>query len=111
MTPPTMSECPFKYFVAEWITMSKPDSIGRWIQGVAKVLSETLMIFFSRAIFAMASMSMIFSSGLLGVSIQTMRVLDLIDFSNFDASVRSTKVKSKLAERRRTFSKSQNVTR
>jgi len=35
---------------------------------------------FSRAIFAMASMSMIFSSGLLGVSIQTMRVLGLIDF-------------------------------
>src|SRR5438874_9630789 len=58
-----------------------------------------------------SSMSMIFSSGLLGVSIQTMRVLGLIDFSNLVASVRSTKVKSKLAERRRTFSKSRNVPR
>ena len=24
MTPPTISECPFRYFVAEWTTMSKP---------------------------------------------------------------------------------------
>ena len=67
------------------------------------------MIFFSRAIFATASRSIIFSSGLLGVSTQTMRVFGLIALSNFDASVMSMKVKSRLAERRRTFSKSRNV--
>ena len=39
--PPMLSEWPFKYLVAEWITMSKPYSSGRCAQGVAKVLSIT----------------------------------------------------------------------
>ena len=59
-----------------------------------------------RAIFATASRSINLSSGLLGVSTQTMRVFGLIAASIFAGSVMSMKVKSRLAERRRTFSKS-----
>ena len=54
--------------------MSKPNSIGRWIHGLAKVLSETEIALCARAIFATASRSINFRSGLLGVSTQTMRV-------------------------------------
>ena len=39
--PPTMSEWPFRYLVAECITMSKPSSSGRCRNGVANVLSAT----------------------------------------------------------------------
>ena len=39
--PPTMSEWPFRYLVAECMTMSMPSSIGRCTQGLAKVLSAT----------------------------------------------------------------------
>src|SRR4029453_10973510 len=85
--------------------MSKPSSIGRWIHGLAKVLSETEIVLCFRAILATASRSISLSSGLLGVSTQTMRVFDLIASLIFDASVMSMKVKSRLAERRRTFSK------
>ena len=84
--------------------MSKPDSIGRWIHGLANVLSETEIDFRLRAIFATASRSINLSSGLLGVSTQTMRVFGLIARSRSFASVMSIKVKSRLAERRRTFS-------
>ncbi len=58
--------------------MSKPSSIGRWIHGLAKVLSETEIALCFRAIFATASRSISLSSGLLGVSTQTMRVFGLI---------------------------------
>ena len=51
---------------------------------------ETEINFRLRAIFAIASRSMSLSSGLLGVSIQTMRVFGLMRFSNRFASVRST---------------------
>jgi hypothetical protein len=47
------------------------------------------MILRSRAIFAIASRSISFSSGLLGVSIQTMRVFGLMARSRSFASVRS----------------------
>ena len=43
-TPPTMSEWPFRYLVAECMTMSKPCSSGRCTQGLAKVLSQTVMM-------------------------------------------------------------------
>ena len=72
-----MSEWPLRYFVAEWITMSNPSSIGRWIHGLAKVLSETEIALCLRAIFATASRSISLRSGLLGVSTQTMRVFGL----------------------------------
>ena len=40
-TPTTVSECPPRYFVAEWNTMSAPSSSGRWSAGEANVLSTT----------------------------------------------------------------------
>ena len=73
-TPPTMSECPFRNLVAECMTMSAPSSSGRWIQGVAKVLSTTTRIPRPRAAATTAAMSTSFSSGFVGVSIQIMRV-------------------------------------
>ena len=42
--PPTMSEWPLRYLVAECMTMSKPCSSGRCTQGLAKVLSATVRI-------------------------------------------------------------------
>ena len=39
--PCTVSECPARYFVTLWTTMSAPNSNGCWKQGVAKVLSTT----------------------------------------------------------------------
>ncbi len=73
-TPPTMSEWPFRYLVAECMTMSAPSSSGRCIQGVAKVLSTTTRMPRPRAAATTAAMSTSFSSGLVGVSIQSMRV-------------------------------------
>ncbi len=40
---PTQSEWPFRYLVVECTTISKPCSSGRWMKGVAKVLSQTLI--------------------------------------------------------------------
>ena len=40
-TPASTSECPFRYFVAECITMSAPHSSGRQFTGVATVLSTS----------------------------------------------------------------------
>ena len=37
--PPTTSECPPRYFVVECTTASAPSSSGRWLTGVANVLS------------------------------------------------------------------------
>ena len=40
-TPPTLSLWPFRYFVVLCVTRSAPNSIGRWMYGLAKVLSTT----------------------------------------------------------------------
>ena len=39
IAPPTAAPCPSMYFVVECVTMSHPNSIGRQLTGVAKVLS------------------------------------------------------------------------
>ena len=108
-TPPTMSEWPFRYLVAECMTMSKPCSIGRCTQGLAKVLSQTVMMPRLRAAAASAERSTSFSSGLVGVSTQSMRVSGRIAASKAAVSVRSTKLKASLAERSRTRSKSRRL--
>ena len=40
-TPPTLSLWPLRYFVVLWVTRSAPNSIGRWMYGLANVLSTT----------------------------------------------------------------------
>ena len=47
--PQIRSECPAKYFVPECMTRSMPKSAGRWLMGVAKVLSIKLMSLCCRA--------------------------------------------------------------
>ena len=80
-TPTTVSECPPRYFVAEWNTTSAPSSSGRWIAGEANVLSITSSGGGGRPapparwrIAAAAAMSVTLSSGFDGVSSQTRRV-------------------------------------
>ena len=72
--PPTTSEWPPRYFVVEWTTMSAPSASGCWRYGVAKVLSTTTSAPAACAASAAARMSTMFSSGFVGVSIQTSRV-------------------------------------
>ena len=74
------------------------------MKGVAKVLSQTLRIPRLRASCATAARSTRFSMGLVGDSIQTMRVLGRIAASNATGSARSTKLTSRPAERLRIFS-------
>jgi len=52
----------------EWTTRSIPSESGRWLTGVAKVLSQTDTAPPRRAISATASRSVIPRRGLLGVS-------------------------------------------
>ena len=73
MSPPTTSEWPPRYFVAEWSTRSAPSSSGRCRYGVAKVLSTTVIAPATAASRATALMSMTFMSGFDGVSIHTSR--------------------------------------
>ena len=84
--------------------MSKPSSSGRWIQGLAKVLSATAMRSRPRAIFATAARSINLSSGLLGVSTQIIFVSGRIAAERLAGSAISTKLVLKFAERLRTFS-------
>ena len=81
-TPPTRSEWPLRYFVAECTTMSKPCSSGRCTQGEANVLSATARMPFARATSATIARSTSFKSGLDGVSTQIIFVLGLIAASN-----------------------------
>ena len=99
-----MSEWPLRYLVAECMTMSAPSSSGRCSIGEAKVLSTATSrpCFFAMA--AIAAMSTIFSSGLVGVSIQTSLVFGVIAASNAAASVRSTNENDNPALRVRTRS-------
>ena len=39
--PPTLSLWPLRYFVVLCVTMSAPNAIGRWMYGLANVLSTT----------------------------------------------------------------------
>ena len=55
--------------------MSAPSSSGRWRYGDANVLSTTTIAPTSCAASAAASMSIMFSSGFVGDSSQTIRVL------------------------------------
>ena len=66
--PPMTSEWPFRYLVVEWMTTSAPNSSGRWLMGVAKVLSTTRRAPPSRAMPAMTSRSQSRIMGFVGVS-------------------------------------------
>ena len=72
--PAITSEWPFRYFVAECMTMSAPSSSGRVSTGVAAVESTATDAPAACAISQLAAMSVIDHSGLAGVSIQTSRV-------------------------------------
>src|SRR5215475_13295581 len=74
--PPTTSECPPRYFVVECRTTSAPSASGCCRYGEAKVLSTTSSAPCPWASPASAVMSAIPSSGLVGVSHQTIRVGD-----------------------------------
>ncbi len=69
--PPTTSEWPPQYLVVECTTTSAPSASGCWRYGDAKVLSTTSRAPASCATAASVSMSPMLSSGLVGVSIQT----------------------------------------
>ena len=73
--PPITSEWPPRYLVVEWRTMSAPSESGCCRYGVANVLSTTTSAPAACAASAAARMSTMFSSGFVGVSSQTMRVL------------------------------------
>jgi hypothetical protein len=98
-----MSEWPLRYLVAECMTRSIPISSGFWIQGVAKVLSQTVRIPRSRPMRAAASRSTSFNKGLVGVSIQIIRVSGRKAFSRAAGSLRSADEKLKPAELARTW--------
>ena len=102
--PPTMSEWPLRYLVAEWTTISAPCSIGRCSIGEQKVLSTTSSksCFLANAESFFRSTS--FSIGLVGVSAQIMRVFGFNAAFNAFASFKSMKLKSSPALRRRTRS-------
>src|ERR1043165_10273396 len=97
--PPTMSECPFKYFVAECTTRSQPNVKGCWIQGVAKVLSSTVINLCWRAIFTTCCISTNFNKGLVGDSIHNNLVSGFICLIKLFKSVISTYEKLKLDDR------------
>ncbi len=66
------------YLVVECSTMSAPKSNGCCNAGEAKVLSTNTFMFAEAASCAIAPMSAIESSGLVGVSTQISRVVDVI---------------------------------
>ncbi len=73
--PATRSEWPLRYFVAECITISAPNSKGRVNTGVATVESTASFAPAFFAISAVAARSVIVHSGLAGVSTQISFVL------------------------------------
>mmetsp|Transcript_18516 Transcript_18516/g.60799 ORF Transcript_18516/g.60799 Transcript_18516/m.60799 type:complete len:227 (-) Transcript_18516:237-917(-) len=70
-TPASTSLCPFRYFVAECITMSAPKFRGWLSTGVAAVLSTTQNAPMSCAMLEISDMSETDQVGLAGVSSQT----------------------------------------
>ncbi len=87
--PPTTSEWPPRYLVAECTTTSAPCSKGRWSAGVAKVLSTTRIAPWAWATSAIAVMSRQVSSGLVGVSSHTIVASSGQLASSLPGSVRS----------------------
>src|SRR5678816_3165512 len=86
-TPPTMSEWPLRYFVAECSTRSAPYSSGRCRIGEQNVLSTTKIKPCLRANAPTFARSTTVSIGLVGVSAQTMRVFGFsagLDFTFVD---------------------------
>ena len=79
---------------------------GRWIYGVAKVLSATLIRLCRRATLPSASRSASFGKGFEGVSIHSIRVLGRMAAREGRRSAGSTSVELRSALRRRTCSKS-----
>ena len=107
--PPTMSEWPLRYLVAECMTMCAPRSSGRCSIGDENVLSTASRMPRLRANSARRAISTIFSSGLVGVSHQINFVFGVTAASSAAMSLRSTKLKSSPAERRRTRSNNRYV--
>mmetsp|Transcript_2805 Transcript_2805/g.6258 ORF Transcript_2805/g.6258 Transcript_2805/m.6258 type:complete len:319 (+) Transcript_2805:350-1306(+) len=73
--PPTTSECPFRYLVAECMTTCAPSVIGCESAGVAAVLSTASTAPISSAISAMAAISVTPHVGFAGDSTQISLVL------------------------------------
>ena len=88
--PPTTSEWPPRYFVAECVTKSAPNPMGCCRYGEANVLSTTSQAPASWVILATASRSTTRRSGLVGVSTQTTRVSSRTAFFTASRSVVST---------------------
>ena len=87
--PPTLSLWPFRYFVVLWVTRSAPNSIGRWMYGLANVLSTTSFAPCRWASSAAARRSVIRITGLVGVSTNSILVDGVIarsTSSRFDVS-------------------------
>src|SRR5215831_12173026 len=72
--PAMRSLWPPRYFVAEWTTTSTPHSSGRWLYGVAKVPSITVLTRCRRPISAKRSRSSTRLYGLVGDSLTSTRV-------------------------------------
>ena len=91
-TPPNPSECPFKNFVVECITMSAPHSIGRCRYGDKNELSTLISTPASLQIAATARRSVNCILGFAGVSTCTSFVCGRIAARTFSATVVSTYV-------------------
>lgn len=87
--PITKSECPPKYFVALWYTISAPSNNGDWITGLQNVLSTTDNMLCFLAIERRFYKSKTFIVGLVGVSTHISLVSGLIAFYKFYTSVKS----------------------
>jgi hypothetical protein len=79
------------YLVAEWITISAPNSKGFCNTGVQKQLSTISKQLWAWAMEASAEMSAISIKGLEGVSKNKKRVLGFIAASQAAVSIKSTK--------------------
>ena len=87
--PAITSECPFRYLVAECITMSAPSSKGRVSTGVATVESTATRAPAACAISQVAAMSVIVHSGFAGVSIQISLILPGLERAPYTGRCRS----------------------
>jgi hypothetical protein len=85
-TPPNPSLCPFRNFVVECTTMSAPSAMGCWKYGDMNVLSTTRSTFPFRQTALTARMSVNAINGLVGVSMNTMRVFFFSARSTFSAT-------------------------
>jgi hypothetical protein len=93
-TPPTLSLWPLRNFVVLWMTRSAPNSIGRWMYGLAKVLSTATTTFRLCATSHAAARSVSRSVGLVGVSRNSIFVCGPIAAAMASVLDESTYVKS-----------------